>query len=734
MGRDTSLCFGILGPLTVSLNGDPLRLETPKQRLVLARLLVAGAPVDEDALIDALWGARPPRTALTSLRSHVSRLRSTLGNEANMLAHGPGGYRLGQRWVDADAFEELVTAAQAARDESDEAAAAALLDEALALWRGPALADFRFEPFAQPSIARLEAIRLQAQEDRLEIELRLGRAKRAVPQLEQLAAQHPLRERIHELLMLSLYSCGRQADALSAYRTARATLVEELGLEPSPRLQALERDILDHAPRLLPTSTAGRVDSVDVPTPRASMLDEMDLPPLHEHVRCDLLLSRGAGLRRAGQVDASRHAYAAAARLAAAIGSGEQLAAAALGLAGPPEDSLQGSAPLDEALIEEAIRRLPGDLPVVTRLRARLAIAFIDRSEHRRGEELLAAAVATARALDDAEGLAYALRARHRTWFDPAALAERLATVKELRVLGERLGDAEILAWAHRWRAIDLLEAGALDDVDDALAALEAVGDTGDAAFHRWGVIVRRAGCAILRQPLQKAEAAVMEALALTREVRSEYTEFAALCLLAVCRWLQGRPVEAASSLPTQDLPGLVTLGVFLQAESGDLQGAAQAFGQLADAAFADLRADDPIQVSHLLRLGLLAETAATLRDTERARVLYRQLTPFTGRLVVAPPGITAMTTVDHCLGRLAAVLGEHEQAIAHFESAVAGTNHMGAVTLLPRTQLAYAQLLRGLTDRAREAEALEDAALRRSAELGLGHPAHLLPDIARGR
>jgi len=246
--------FGLLGPLEVWIDGRELELRRPKQRALLALLLLrVGEVVSTDRLIDELWAGKPPKAALGSLQNLVSELRKQLGAET-VKTRAPG-YLLDVEpdRVDLHRFERLVASAA---ETGDVEGRAAKLRDALALWRGPALADLAFEPFAQVEIARLEERRTAAREDLIDAELELGGHGRLVGELEALVREHPLRERLRAQLMLALYRAGRQAEALEAYRQARETLVDELGIEPSEDLQQLEQAILRQDRQLdLPTRT-----------------------------------------------------------------------------------------------------------------------------------------------------------------------------------------------------------------------------------------------------------------------------------------------------------------------------------------------------------------------------------------------------------------------------------------------------------------------------------------------
>lgn len=239
--------FRLLGPLEAHRDGVPLSLGGRKQRGILAVLLIhANETVSVDRIVDDVWGASPPRTVQSYVQNCIWRLRSTLGGE--LIETQPPGYRLNVDPDDVDAarFERDVAAAR--RLETPERSA--VLTEALALWRGPALADFAFEPFAQVETARLDELRLTAVELRLEAELELGRHDTVVAELDAIAARHPTRERLRALQMLALYRAGRQREALAAYQEARHELVERFGLEPGEDLRALERMILAQDPSL----------------------------------------------------------------------------------------------------------------------------------------------------------------------------------------------------------------------------------------------------------------------------------------------------------------------------------------------------------------------------------------------------------------------------------------------------------------------------------------------------
>lgn len=732
MGAAPSLTFGILGSLSIRRGKQPVSLRSPQQRKILAALLVADRAVLADELIDVLWGERPPATAQGTLQTHVSRLRTALGGP-DLLPVDAGGYRLriDAAAVDSRRFAQLL-------DESTEAARAGhtgdartLLADALALWRGPALLDFRYEPFAQTEITRLEHLRLVALEQHLAAEIDLGMHAEACGELEILVRDHPLNEELHALLMVALYRSGRQADALGVYERVRASLRDELGLEPTPQLRALEHDILDHAPTLATARPNVALAPEDRRVPRAlelqKWMEQLHVPPLDDKMTCELLLSRGDGQRRGGGEQEARASYAAAVRLAAASGSTNQLAAGALGLAGPPEDALLGEA-LDESLMEQAIRALPENRPVVIMLRARLAVALIDRDDSDRGAQMADAAVELARSVGDTAALAYALRARHRSWFDPAALPARLALDGELVDLGRELDDPEVLAWGHRWRSIDLLEQGDLAMYERELDALEALATQLHDAFHWWGVITRRGGLALLTGPPDKAETLILEALGLADQIQSPYTTTASLSALWALRWQQGRLDEIQDAI--LDVEALSPAHAFLipslHRELDHADETARAYEALARNDFADVLAHDTIGVTRLFCLAVMADVASYLQDAEHAPTLYDNLAPFAGRLAVVHPGLTAVACVDMSLGQLCALMGDRRRSETHFDAAISRCREIGAITLGVRAQIAYAESLLPFDDvvAARTAEALLADASGTATELGM-HAIH---------
>src|SRR6266536_2018600 len=265
--------FLLLGPLEARQAGRPLRLGSIKHRVLLAKLLLhANQVVSTDELIDTVWGEQPPLTVRQSLQNHVASLRRAIeatgapANPPRTLRTRDPGYLLevDPDQLDLHRFRRLVDEGRGTLDGGEATTAVRLLHEALSLWRGPVLSDVVAAGAAWPELVGIDEERVAALEARLEADIALGRHLEMIGELEGLVRLHPLREHLHGQLMLALYRCGRQADALGAYRAARRILVDELGIEPSLRLQRLEQAILAQDPALELLGPAGAEPAVAV--------------------------------------------------------------------------------------------------------------------------------------------------------------------------------------------------------------------------------------------------------------------------------------------------------------------------------------------------------------------------------------------------------------------------------------------------------------------------------------
>jgi DNA-binding SARP family transcriptional activator len=263
--------FGLLGPLTVSDGARPVAVSAPRQRVLLATLLLnAGRVVGVDTLAEVLWDGEPPAGARGAMHSAIQRLRSALGPAgASLIGTRPPGYvlQLGDSGFDVREFEVLAARGRAAAQAGSWSHAAGLLADALGLWRGEALADVPSQLLRQREAPPLEDLRLQVLGARIDADLALGRHGEVVAELRQLVAAQPLWERFHAQLMLALYRSGRQGDALAAYQNVRHVLAGELGVDPGPELKLLQQQILAADPALVLTGNGAAAPAPPAPRP-----------------------------------------------------------------------------------------------------------------------------------------------------------------------------------------------------------------------------------------------------------------------------------------------------------------------------------------------------------------------------------------------------------------------------------------------------------------------------------
>ncbi len=364
-----------------------MTLGAHKQRALVA--LLATRPnevVSSDELIESLWSGSAPPTAAATLQVYVSRIRKVLepertkGTKSGVLVSQAPGYLLSidPGRVDAQRFQSLANEARRRAHTEDPAAAASILREALELWRGAALAEFVYEPWAQGEAARLEELRLVALEDRIDADLASGQHGELVAEVESFAAEHPLRERLHAHLMLALYRSGRQAEALAAYQSARTKLTEELGLDPSPELQELNRRILTQDSTLAAPERASATTTVtsNLPTPPTGFVGRE-----RELAAVVALLSRDdvrlASLTGPGGTGKTRLALQVAAESRDAFPAGVFW----VGLA-PLRDPMLVPSAMTQALgVQEQPGREPVDV-LCERLAGKRLLVLLDNAEH----------------------------------------------------------------------------------------------------------------------------------------------------------------------------------------------------------------------------------------------------------------------------------------------------------------------------------------------------------------
>jgi len=413
--------YGLLGPVEVQVGGRAVPLPSSKQRLALSMLLVeAGRVVSADRMMDELWGADLPADPRAALRTQVSRLRRALGPAGGDLLTADAGDRLtAQRsQLDAARFEDaMAEAAQASGGK-----ALGILDGALALWRGPAISEFADRPFAMATEARLNELRVVAAERRAELLLSAGSAEDAIAVLQALVVEHPEREQARGLLMQALYRAGRHTDALAMFRSWREYLARELGLDPSPDLLRMERDILRHtvpAPGSRDQGS-GPARALPVPVPVTSFVGRNeDLAAVTGLLGEARLLT----LHGPGGVGKTRLALEVASRTAGNYPSGVvfcDLAAVTL-----PQAVIRAVATA-AGLSERAFRRLDDQL--VDHLAGQQVLLILDNCEHVAG----AAAVLAERLLRQTRAVSLLATSRERLGVD----GEHVWRVRPLAIAG----------------------------------------------------------------------------------------------------------------------------------------------------------------------------------------------------------------------------------------------------------------------------------------------------------
>jgi DNA-binding SARP family transcriptional activator len=442
--------YRVLGPLEVWRNGDRIRVGKPRERALLALLLLrANEVVPRDELIDSLWGEAPPATAKAALHNAVSALRKVLGEET--IETVPAGYRIrvATHELDVLRFETLVQEARAAPP----AARAELLRTALAHWRGLPLLELRLDSQLQGEIVRLEELHLLALEDRIDADLELGRHRDLVPELESLVKVHGMRERLWSQLMRALYHSGRQAEALATYRLAHTTLVEQLGIEPGPALRELQRSILLQQPNV------GR--STDDQTAPELLERASPLLPMDAEHRAQALYHYGIALFRLGEY---------------------QRADAVL------ERALDQAAAAGDASLEELVK-----------LKLSWQRLFRHATSNREHLERAEQAAQLFSRLGDGPKLAQALLDRGRMLRDLGRAGEAVPVFERVVELAEASRDSW-LAWFGRGAACLALQLGstpaeeAIERVEETIARVDHEYGRQPNALHALGVLYAQVG------------------------------------------------------------------------------------------------------------------------------------------------------------------------------------------------------------------------------------------------
>ncbi|AVT41059.1 BTAD domain-containing putative transcriptional regulator [Plantactinospora sp. BB1] len=547
--------FGVLGPVVAwDDSGAPIDVKGPRHRAVLARLVVArGRVVPVGRLVDDLWAAPPPG-AVSAVRTFVAALRRALEphrpprEPARLLVtEGPGyALRAAPDAVDAWRFEEAVTATPAGPPGST----LDRLDRALGWWRGPAYAGFDDEPWARPERSRLEQLRLHAIESRAEALLALGRAAEAVPELDGHVAEHPWREEAWRLLALALYRTDRQGDALAVLRRARALLLDQLGVDPGPRLRRLETDILRQVEPAEPGQAPSTADRVWAEA--AAAYDRTVASGARARLESTVGLLRSLAVAGGGGLEAAREQRFAAIAAAEQLGDPE-LTARVIGGYDVPAIWTRSDDPEQAARIVAAAERtlaaLHPDAPAATRARLLATIAVESRGTRAaRGSEAAREAERIARRLGDPALLAFALNGVFMQSFRRAGLApERDEVGAELVALAVRHGlpTFEVLGHLIRLQARSAL--GDFAVADRHAAAADRVAERDErplvAVFTRWYRALRLAATGA---SAATAEAAYRTAAAQLAGTGMPGVERGLLPLALLClRVWHGRPADS---------------------------------------------------------------------------------------------------------------------------------------------------------------------------------------------
>ncbi|MER7661628.1 BTAD domain-containing putative transcriptional regulator [Streptomyces sp. NPDC096193] len=662
--------FGVLGPVVAwDRAGDAIELKGPRHRAVLARLIVARRRVvPVGRLVEDLW-ADPPPGAVGAVRTFVSALRRGLEPQRPprtparlLVTQGPGyALRAEHDAVDAWRFDRAVTTAATLPPEQS----LALLDEALAWWRGPAYAEFPDEPWTRTERSRLAELRLQAAESRAETLLALGAAARAVSDLDAHVGEHPWREDAWRLLTLALYRSGRQGDALTVLRRARTLLVEQLGVDPGPRLRRLEADIRAQAPHLDPAAGAGG-PAGRVWAEAAADYDRTVGPGARARLESTVSLLRNLAVTSGGGLQtARRHRVAAIA--AAEESADAELIARVIGAYDVPaiwprvDDPEQAAQVV--AAAERTLAALPEDAHPASRARLLATIALETRGTvPGRRPDAARQAEEIARRLDDPALLAFALNAVFMQSFDHTGLAgHRARTGDELVALAARHGLATYEVLGH---LIGIQARSALGDFEaadrhataaDRLAERHELPLVG--VFTQWYRALRLDETGEVRPT--EVEAAYRAAAARLDGAGMPGLEHGLLPLTLLCLRLRTTgpaPADDLSATPSPPAEDRTDWGpyepwtrplVLLAQERRD------------EAAAALSRLPDPPRDLLCEALWCLAARAAlALGDLTAMERAYAQLLPAAGELAGAGSGMLTLGPVARYLDALAAALG----------------------------------------------------------------------------
>ncbi|KAA9158748.1 AfsR/SARP family transcriptional regulator [Amycolatopsis acidicola] len=693
--------FRVLGALEVHADGRRLDLGGPRLRALLALLLAArGRSVSVSALVDELWGPAAPDDAGRTVRTYVSRLRKALQPAAgttDLILTRPPGYALPlpPELLDVARFERLATAGRAALTAGRSPEAARNLVAALDLWRGPAYDEFHDVPSLAAEAERLTQLRHEALQDRIDADLALGQGRELIAELQALTAAHPGHERLWGQLMKALYRAGRQADALRTFRRARQQLLEDAGVEPSPALTGVQRQILAQDKALL-----ARQDEAPGP------------------------LAAGArALLGEGDLRTGRRQFEIAYGLAERAGDGPGAAEAILGLSGLWVHEHRTATGVHQlrTRLERALSAVGPDSPLALRLRVRLAGEADYRTA---GHDRILARLRETRTAGDPVALAEALSIAHHCVLGPAHGPLRQSLALELIGESTRTGRRADRLMGLLWHTVDLFLA-ADRHAERRLAELELALAENDFLAARFTTEAMRVMLTIRAGRFDEAEKRARVCAELgERTGDADAMGWYGAHLVAI-RWFQGRLPELLPLL--DDLVHSTTLSTLdnsyfaahavAAAHAGDHRAAAGSLARLAGHGLETL----PQSSTWLVSMNGVAESAYRLHDGETAARAYELIGPYGQLPVMASLAVACFGSAQYALGVSALAMGKPELAVRHLRTAVRhnlALGHWPAVAVA-RARYAEALLARGFPEDAETAEAERALAARDAAAMG---------------
>ena len=708
MARGTDV--RVLGSLEIETSRGKLDVGGPRMRTLLALLVSdAGRTASLPTLVAALWDA-PPDDAQRTVRTYMSRLRKALRPAAtelcvpDLIATRPTGYTLllDPAIIDAVRFERLVTSGREALAAGRVDVACRDLHAALALWRGPAYDEFTTVPALDAEATRLERLRRDAAEDRIDADLATGKGRELIAELEVLTSAYPRQERLWGQLMLALYRAGRQTDALDAFRRARVLIVEHSGMEPSPLLTGIHQRILAQDATL-----AG---------PAA---------PAHAAGELGPLLAAGAhALLTDGNLARSRETYERAFAVAQRDGDGDGMATAGLGMCGlwVHEHRTAAGATETRTRLEYALAAVGPRSPAALRLRTRIAgEADYEANEHAR----ILSMVAEARSADDPVALAEALSIAHHCLLGPDHGGRRDELALELIGVGLRTSRRIDGLMGLLWHTVDLFLA-ADPHAERSLGELEEVLAQGENQAVGFVAAAVRVMLTIRSGRFADAERQALTCLELGQQAGDmDGIGWYGAQLVAI-RWFQGRLPELlplldelvhSSTLSTVDSSYFAALAI-AAAHAGDRRTATSSLARLVGRDLAEL----PRSSTWLVTMMGVAETAYVLDDCETAGRVYDLLSPYAELPVMASLGVACFGSTHHPLGVAALATGKLDLAVEHLCAAVQHNLALGhwPAVVSSRERYAQALVLRAQPGDSAAAAREQAAATEEAAALGL--------------